>query len=193
MDFRLNFMSNKKEKNNNLTKIPVVANFKIPKIVIILSVAVVVFISIISVLILSNAKDARKETSQAIIDDQISRLAQKAKPLNFDLEEKKFFELAPWVAEKIGLPLVDQVKLEQEYIKDLKEIIAALEQQIQLTDQESIIDFDAIKIIKKKAMEEIVPRKHQDLHLDLILTLDSIINGDVDYAMNRLEEIKNNI
>ena len=91
------------------------------------------------------------------------------------------------------MPLVDQKKLGQKYIEDLKEIVAAIEQQTQPESKESIIDIDAIKIIKKKAMEEIVPKQYQDLHIDLIFALDSIIKGEIKGAMSKIEKIKNNI
>lgn len=179
-------MPAKNQKNNNLAKSPVVANLKTSKTVILLLGAIAAFALIISVLILLNFKYAKVKIAQETIDDQIYNLSKTVKPSNFDL--------ASSADKETGLPFIDQEKLGQEYIKDLKEIITALEQQIQPTSKESMIDVDVIKIIKKKAMSEIVPGQYQDLHIDLIFALDAIINkGDVSQAMNKLEVIKNNI
>ncbi|MFH1187517.1 MAG: hypothetical protein V1688_01500 [bacterium] len=171
-----------KNTNKDLTKSPSPVNFKIPKIVIIFSGAVV---ACVLILILLNIKCVKKEVEQQTIDDQIYNLSKKTKPSNFDL--------APNANGEVGLPPVDQEKLGQEYIKDLKELISTLEQQIQPAGQESTTDIEAIKIIKKKAMSEVVPKQYQNLHMDFVRTLDLIINGDAGGAAKKLGQIKNNI
>lgn len=180
----------KKKINNNLTKSSSPANFKILKIVIMLFGVVVACVLILMFL---NTKCTKKEAVKETIDDQIYKLSKKAETSNFDFGENKSLDSTSNVDEETNLPIVDQEKLGEEYMKDLKEILAALEDQIKLSSDGETIDVEAIKIIKKKAMEEVVPIEYQSLHIDLIFALDSIINGDVNRAMNDLEEIKSNI
>lgn len=163
-----------------------VANFKIPKIVIVFSGAVA---ACVLILILLSAKCAKKGAVKETIDDQIYKLSKKAETSNFDLNK----DLGSGVDEEIGLPIVDQEKLGEEYMKDLKEIFAVLEDQIKLFSDGEAIDVEAIKIIKEKAMGEVVPKQYKDLHINFVRALDLIIEGDIDGAMNKLEEIKNNI
>lgn len=183
-------MLTQKNTNKDLTKSPSPANFKIPKIVIILFGIIA---ACVLILILLNVEGGKKEVEQKTIDDQIYSLSKKAKPSNFDLNQEKSSVLSQNVDEETGLPIVDQNELAKKYQTDLKEIMAALEQQIQLSGDAKSADVEAIKIIKKKAMSEVVPRQYKDLHIDFIRTLDLIIEGDIDGAMNKLEQIKNKL
>lgn len=172
----------KKNINNNPAK-QVAVDCKIYKIIIWFLAMVALFGFIVSALF--NLKKAKKETADEI-GDQIYNLSQQAEYSNFNLLDQN-------TDKETGLRFVDQKKLAEEYVKNLKEIITAIEQQIHKSNPTSEIDRGAIRIIKKEAMNKIVPKQYQNLHIDLIFALDSIINEDVDDAINRLEKIKNNI
>ncbi|MFH1565223.1 MAG: hypothetical protein ABIC82_05275 [bacterium] len=182
-------MSIKKNINKDLTKSSAIANLKTRIFFIVFIGVISALVLFISILILLNVKYTCNKVKKETVDDQIYKLSKKAEPSNFDFDKNSGFN----VDGEADLPIVDQVKLGQEYVKDLKEILATLDQQIQSLSNDEAIDIEAIKIIKKKAMEEIIPREYQEMHIDLIFALDLIINGDVNRAMSDLEEIKNNI
>lgn len=161
------------------------------KIIITLVMSAVFFI--ISVLIILNFKMRRNSVSNKNeISDKIYNLAKEANNSNFHLTEKNSLKSDQKIDEETGLPFVDQEKLGGDYIKDLKIIINNIEQ-MQISSLDTAINVDAIKIIKKEAMNKIVPKQYQYLHIDLIFALDSIIDGDIDGAIKRLSKIKNNI
>lgn len=177
-------------QKNNLTKPPATANFKIRNLLIVFIGAVSALALIILIL---NSKCVKKKVAKETVDDQIYKLSKKAESSNFNIGEKDTFGSNLNGEEEADLPAVDQEKLGEEYVKDLKGILTDLEGKIQLYRDGETIDVEAIQILKKKSMEEIVPRKYQNLHIELIFALDSIINGDIERAADKLEEIKNNI
>jgi hypothetical protein len=156
---------------------------KFKNIAVILLGVCVSFVIVSVALILFNKKTVvRKDDT---IEMQIDELAQKAKPSNFEF----LGEQVPISGDEVSLPIVDQEDLAEQYQNELKEIIADLEQKIQLSSEQESLDIQTIIEIKEDVMEKIVPRDYQDLHLDLVLALDLMIGGDVSQA----EEIFNTI
>lgn len=157
-------------------------NFR--KSIFILAIFVTFFIVFFTLLVFCTTENIKWKDKDTI-GMQINKLDRKTDLSNF----KKNTEATPKEEDEVDLPVVDQKELAENYEKNFEEIIIDLDEQIQLLDKQELPSIQIIQDIKERAMKEIVPKQYQSLHLDLVLTLDLIIDGDIDQAKKMFDAI----
>jgi len=138
----------------------------IKKIAIAVAVGAFVFLVTITSLVLVNDKKTNSDLQEKDVNlaklnkviipkTQKTQISQPVTPASLSFEP--------------NLQPVDPVKLKQDYQNGLKGIIAELDQSIQSSGGIGRVDIAMVEKIKTQALEEIVPKESQSLHLDLIL------------------------
>lgn len=108
---------------------------------------------------------------------------------------QKFVEPAQGIEGKglSNLPVVDQAQLKKKYQEDIRQIFADLENEINIAGGINNLSSEKIKNLKNRAIQEVVPTAYREVHLNFILAMGMIINGDFNKAQIALDDIKKKI
>lgn len=164
---------------NNLDNVIQVNNWSRKKVLLIALVALIVFVLTLAILAFWN--------NRAIM--------MSARPINsINGLNKQSGVVANQLNNQIKLPVVDPLKLKQDYQSTLKQFFDTLNTKKLAAGGLDKIDSKSMQDLKDQVLQAVVPKEYQMMHLKIVLALDLIIGQkDLEKAQNDLAEAEKNI